>query len=64
MPIHTHEKEVDAVFVMEGEGEIFLDNKWKPLKKGDMIVIFPGERHGVKAKTKLSCYVAHAPALW
>ena len=66
IPIHTHEKEVDNILVLEGEGEIFVNGKWQDLKKGDIIVVPPGEEHGVKAKGEkgLLCYIVHAPALW
>ncbi|MEZ0343525.1 MAG: cupin domain-containing protein [Caldimicrobium sp.] len=66
IPSHTHEKEVDSIFVLEGEGELFYNDKWYPLKKGDVVVIKPGEVHGVRntGKQPLICYIVHAPALW
>jgi len=64
IPVHTHEREVDTIFVVKGEGEVFLVDKWVPFKEGDIIVIPPGDSHGVKARNKLLCYIVHAPALW
>jgi len=66
IPLHTHEKEVDTIFILEGEGEIYLGEFKHKGKKGDIIVISPGEIHGVKAigSSKLKCYIVHAPALW
>ncbi len=66
IPSHTHEKEVDSIFVLEGEGELFYEGKWYPLRKGDIVVVKPGELHGVRntGKEPLFCYIVHAPALW
>jgi len=64
IPVHTHENEVDSIFVLEGEGEIFVNGSWQPLKKGDIIVVPKKEEHGVKTKTEMLCYIVHAPALW
>ncbi|WP_353684169.1 cupin domain-containing protein [Thermodesulfovibrio sp. 3907-1M] len=64
IPLHTHEKEVDSIFIIEGEGDMYINNDWQPVKKGDIIAIGSRELHGLKAKTLLKCYVVHAPALW
>ncbi|HQA03645.1 MAG TPA: cupin domain-containing protein [Thermodesulfovibrio thiophilus] len=66
IPLHTREKEVDSIFIVEGEGEIYIENNWQIVKKGDIIAIGAKELHGLKAKgqTPLKCYVVHAPALW
>ncbi|BAU23032.1 cupin [Caldimicrobium thiodismutans] len=66
IPIHQHEKEVDSIFLLEGEGEVYLEDKWQKIKSGDVIVVSPGIRHGVKntGSTKMRCYIVHAPALW
>ncbi|MGB9761566.1 MAG: cupin domain-containing protein [Caldimicrobium sp.] len=66
IPTHTHEKEVDTILVLNGEGELYFEGKWLPLKKGDVIVIKQGKVHGVKNKGNipLICYIVHAPALW
>lgn len=64
VPLHTHEKEIDSIFVIEGEGEMFIVDSWHKVKKGDIIVIGKNELHGLKSKTPLKCYIVHAPALW
>ena len=66
IPLHTHEKEVDTIFILEGSAEVFLGESWKGVKEGDVIVISPKEVHGVKAvgERSLKCYIVHAPALW
>lgn len=64
IPLHTHEKEIDSILIIEGEGEMYLNDEWQPVRKGDIIVIGSKELHGLKAKTDLKSYVIHAPALW
>lgn len=64
IPLHTHEKEVDSIFIIEGEGEMYMADSWQKVKKGDIIAIANKELHGLKAKKPLKCYVVHAPALW
>jgi len=66
IPLHTHEKEVDTIFILKGKGEVYLKNKWSQVKEGDVVVISPKEIHGLKANkdTNLKCYIVHAPALW
>jgi quercetin dioxygenase-like cupin family protein len=66
IPTHTHEREIDSIFVLEGEGEIFLNNEWTNIKAGDIIVVGTNELHGVKSTgdIPLKAYIVHAPALW
>lgn len=66
IPAHTHEREVDSIFVLEGEGEIYFSDNWYPLKIGDVVIVKPGEVHGIRntGKHPLICYIVHAPALW
>lgn len=66
IPIHTHEKEVDTIFILEGEAEVFLNHVWQKVKKGDIIVVPSKETHGVRVigEVPLRCYIVHAPALW
>ncbi|MCX7914594.1 MAG: cupin domain-containing protein, partial [Thermodesulfovibrionales bacterium] len=66
IPLHTHEKEIDSIFILEGEGEMFINNEWITVRKGDIIVVGSNELHGLKTKgnSPLKSYVIHAPALW
>ena len=66
IPLHTHEKEVDTIFILEGSAEVFLNETWRRVKEGGVIIISPKEVHGIKAigEKPLKCYIVHAPALW
>lgn len=66
IPLHSHEKEVDSILVLLGEGQVFIEEEIFSIKNGDCIVIPPRAKHGVKniGKTPLKCYIVHAPAVW
>lgn len=66
IPTHTHEREIDSIFILQGEGEMFLNNEWIKIKAGDIIVVGANELHGLKStgEIPLKSYVIHAPALW
>ncbi|MFN3504947.1 MAG: cupin domain-containing protein [Caldimicrobium sp.] len=66
IPVHSHEKEVDSILVLKGEGALYIEGNSYPLKEGDCVVISPGMKHGVKntGSIPLYCYIVHAPALW
>ncbi|MCS7198945.1 MAG: cupin domain-containing protein [Caldimicrobium sp.] len=66
IPIHTHEREVDSIFVLSGEGEVYLEGKWSKIQAGDVVVVAPKKEHGVRntGKVTMRCYIVHAPALW
>uniref|UniRef100_A0A832GMS6 Cupin domain-containing protein n=1 Tax=Caldimicrobium thiodismutans TaxID=1653476 RepID=A0A832GMS6_9BACT len=66
IPIHEHSEEVDSIFVLSGEGELYSGGEWRKIKAFDVVVIPPGERHGVRntGAVPMKCYIVHAPALW
>ncbi len=65
VPIHTHDRQVDSILVLEGTGEIYLEEGWQEVKPFDVIVIEPGVDHALRAKERgLRCYIAHGPAFW
>jgi mannose-6-phosphate isomerase-like protein (cupin superfamily) len=42
---HYHLRTTEYYFVVEGEGEMDLDERTIPIKKGDLIHVPPGTRH-------------------
>jgi len=65
VPIHTHDVQVDSIFVLEGRGEVYLRGEWEEVNPGDVVVIMPGEEHALRSKEGvLRCYIAHGPAFW
>ena len=46
-PRHTHDWEHE-IFIHEGEGSVFTEDGWRPVKKGDAVFIPPNEEHQIK----------------
>lgn len=54
LPIHSHEKADDIWIVLEGEAEYYPECGQKVLiKKGDIVVARPGEKHGMTNHTEM-----------
>ena len=60
-PRHTHDWEHE-VFILEGEGEVFVNGEYVPFKKGDAFFIPGGEEHQFIAKTdgKFICLIPNS----
>lgn len=50
---HYHKRGTELYYVLEGEGSILLDGREHPLRKGSMVHIAPGVRHGAKGKMRV-----------
>lgn len=50
-PKHTHDWEHE-VFVHEGEGEVFIEDKWHPVSKGSAIFIPGNVEHQFRNRSK------------
>ncbi len=48
-PLHTHDFEHE-VFILEGEGVVWRENKEVPIGPGAVIFVPPGEKHCFKNK--------------
>ncbi len=66
IPIHTHETQIDSIYVLEGEGEAYVNGKWEKIKAGDYIFVPPKEEHGVKntGEGPLKLFIVHSPSLF
>jgi quercetin dioxygenase-like cupin family protein len=47
-PIHTHEKQTDSVFVVQGHGETYVNGSWEPIEPGDYLFIPRKGEHGTR----------------
>jgi len=65
IPAHTHDPQVDSIFVVEGEGEAFINGRWEGISAGDYIFVPSGDEHGVRntGKSPLLLFVHHSPPL-
>jgi quercetin dioxygenase-like cupin family protein len=57
-PHHHHPQE--AYYVTSGEGEVYIDAEWRPLRCGD-VAYFPGDAvHGIRNRGTQTCVVVWA----
>lgn len=45
---HYHEKTEEIYFILEGSGQMFLDDESFDVQRGDSILIKPGQHHCIK----------------
>ncbi|NPB10021.1 MAG: cupin domain-containing protein [Thermodesulfobacteria bacterium] len=66
IPIHTHDPQVDSIYVLSGEGEAYVNGSWQKIKTGDYIFVPAREEHGVKntGSGELELFIVHSPPLF
>lgn len=65
IPVHTHEREADSIFVIKGSGEILINGVWERVSPGDHILVPCRVEHGVRntGGETLELFIHHCPAL-
>jgi quercetin dioxygenase-like cupin family protein len=65
VPVHTHDPQVDSIYVVAGGGEILINGRWQQVTDGDYIFVPECEKHGVRntGPTSLRLLVHHSPPL-
>ena len=48
VPVHTHEAEVDSIFVVQGRGEAYVNGDWRPIEPGDYLYVPAQGEHGTR----------------
>ncbi len=48
IPMHYHQSADEIVYIVSGNGEMFIDGKWIPVKKGDLHVNPRGIIHATR----------------
>ncbi len=66
IPVHTHDPQLDSIFVLAGYGEAYIDGAWRSVKAGDHIFAPSGAEHGVRntGKDVLKLFIHHSPPLY
>ena len=49
--IHCHPNATEIYVIVSGEGEVFDNDHWEPIKAGDTKVFEPGVKHALKTTT-------------
>lgn len=50
---HYHRRSAELYYVLEGEGQVVLDGKAHPVRKGSIVHIPPGVIHGAKGRMRV-----------
>ena len=63
--IHTNDPQVDSIFVVDGQGEAFVNESWQKIEAGDYIFVPVSDEHGIKnnGTISLKLLVHHSPPL-
>ncbi len=64
-PVHIHPDAIETYAIIEGEMEVYLNNKWITAHKGEKIVVEKGVPHTYKNTTNqvVKLYNTHEPAM-
>lgn len=65
VPIHTHDPQLDSIFVLSGEGEVFINGEWRRVGPEDYLLAPVGVEHGVRniGQEPLRLFIHHSPPL-
>ena len=65
VPIHTHDPQLDSIFVLSGEAEVFINGAWRRVGPEDYIFAPVGVEHGVRniGQEPLRLFIHHSPPL-
>ena len=65
IPVHTHDPQVDSIFILSGKGEAYVNGKWRQVEPGDYLFFPAGVEHATRnsGSEPLVLFVHHAPPL-
>jgi quercetin dioxygenase-like cupin family protein len=65
IPIHTHDRQADSIFILDGNCEIFINGSWQHAEAGGHVFVPAGVEHGVRnsGEKPLKLFIHHCPAL-
>ena len=65
IPIHTHDPQIDSIFVVDGRGKAFVNGNWRDIEAGDYIFVPVSDEHGIRnnGTGSLKLFVHHSPPL-
>ncbi len=66
VPVHTHEDQLDSIYVISGQGQAYLNNQWRDILAGDYLLAPAQTSHGVRntGDQPLQLFVHHSPPLF
>jgi quercetin dioxygenase-like cupin family protein len=65
IPVHTHDPQLDSIYVASGRGEAYVNGTWQAVEAGDYILAPQGVEHGARntGTEALRLFVHHSPPL-
>lgn len=65
IPVHTHDPQLDSIFILSGQGEAYIDGLWRAVESGDHVFAPSGAEHGVRntGNDVLKLFIHHSPPL-
>lgn len=65
IPVHTHDAQLDSIFVVSGQGEAFINGSWQAVEAGDHLLAPKSVEHGMRnaGAESLRLLVHHSPPL-
>ncbi|WP_052812699.1 cupin domain-containing protein [Desulfonatronum thioautotrophicum] len=65
VPIHTHDPQLDSIFVLSGEAEVYINGEWVTVGPEDYLLAPSGVEHGVRnsGQVPLRLFIHHSPPL-
>lgn len=65
VPIHAHNPQLDSIFVLSGEAEVYINGQWVRVGPEDYLLAPSGMEHGVRntGQEPLRLFVHHSPPL-
>jgi len=66
IPVHTHDLQVDSIYVVSGNGKAFVNGEWQNIEEGHYIFVPAAVEHGIRntGKGPLRLFVHHSPPLF
>jgi len=65
VPIHTHDPQLDSIFVLSGEAEVYINGEWRKVGPEDYLLAPSGVEHAVRntGQAALRLFIHHSPPL-
>lgn len=65
IPVHTHDPQLDSIFVLSGQGEAYVNGRWQAVEAGDHVFAPSGAEHGIRntGNEVLKLFIHHSPPL-
>ncbi|HDQ40430.1 MAG TPA: cupin domain-containing protein [Desulfonatronum sp.] len=66
IPVHTHDPQMDSIFVVSGHGDAYVNGAWQTVEAGDYVLAPKKAEHGMRNRGTgpLTLFIHHSPPLY